>query len=425
MYEILTRHRPGIKLNGTQFRKEIIRFGQYRHPNPLFRDDDDGDWDFTIKDAKLMVENFKAKVVESVKFLDIHNEDLGKKLGAVIELEQTKTGVTAIIEIEDEGTLKDVMTIGGDGKPLAHGVSSGIDMGFANAEAGKDDVVKGPVLRHVALATIPWIQGMSDWEKVEDTEGFSHRAFGHDEYTGIPLVHEKDGDGEDSGNMNPTMKKALEVLASNSKKTIEEVAESLGIKMDGETEEEENKYSDIVKSLASISSLLENKNDDDDDDDEDDKDDDKDSDAVKAAKRIVEESSVGIKKAVTQITEDIKVLAKGLGESRSQIDASREAQQKSESESAVKFLIEAGKILPKDAEHYVALHTAQPDLFKSVTDTLPVQVTFDEVHADPFQGNPMAGMNNEAITEATERYAKMLEPQEAGKYDRVDGRQDQ
>lgn len=433
MFELLNKRHSKIKLNGTQFRKEIATFGKYRHPNPLFTEDEDNDWDFDEEYADLLIKNFNDGVVESVKLLDIHNEDFGKKLGAVLELKKTDRGVTALIEVEDKATLKDIETMGGDGKTLAHGISTGIDIAFPNANAKKKGAtITGPVLRHVALATIPWMQGMSDWEKVEESfDSFSNMAFGHENYTGIPLVHEKDGDEED-GNMKitPALRKSLEILASNSNKTVEEIAESAGIKLKGEEEEEQSgPYSKVLESLASISDMLENKNNEgnkEEDEDEEDDDKSKSSDAVKEAQRIVTSQTKDIKRALAEVTENVIELTKGLTNARTEMDASVVTQRKATAEVAVKELINAGKVLPKDEKQYIELHVANEDMFELITGTLPVQVDFEEVHEDPFQGNPFSGRLNDADVEAeTTRYAKMLEPQKAGKYDKIDGRRDE
>ncbi len=423
MFEILNEDRPEVTLNGTKFQKEIIKFGKFRHPNPLFRDKK-FDLDFDEELGEVLIKNFDDGIVESVKYLGTHDEEEAKKLGVITALKMTDTGIDAIIEVEDEDAIKEIRTMAGDGKSLAHGVSSGIDNSFPLADAKGDETVKGPVLRHVAQATIPWIQGMSDWETVEDTIAASNSVlFGHENYTGVPLVHAKD-DEKDGEGMNPILRKALEVLAANKGKTIEEIAKDLGV----ELEEEENEPSDADKILAGLTKLsksLEEKNDEDDDDDDDDDDDKKKSAAVRAAEKILATQNGQVK----QVTASVVALTTAFGEAQKEIAAQKEISLQASAEGAVLELINAGKVLPKDKAHYVSLYRSNEDTFKGITESLPVQVvSFDEgVPADPWGSSPMAGkMNKEEEDKETDRYVKMITPQSAGNGDnpKNDGRVD-
>lgn len=428
MHEILTHGDPKVKLNGTKFSKEIIKFGKFRHPNPLFRDKD-GEWDFTTEEAKKLVKNFDDGVVEQVKFVDIHDEERAEPLGVITELSITDTGVTAVIDVEDEASVKKIQTIAGDGKSIAHGVSSGLDFNFPIFDAtDKNEVADGPVLRHVAVANIPWIQGMKEWSKVE--ESFSDpeiMTFGHKSYTGQPFIHESEDDKED-GNMktNVQTKKALEILASNSGKSLEDVAKSLGIELEEEDDHVDPVLKNILSGLQKISERLDNKTDDDDknkgDDDDKTKTKAKGDDALKGE---VDE----VRELVGAVNSSVKELVTTMSEARTEIDATKKTQMENAAEEAVKILLKEGKVLPKDADTYKTLFQSDKDLFETVTGSLPVQVEFEssEIPPDPFQSNPYGKkLSLKESDEETKRYLSMAQPTEAGKQDspKSDGRID-
>ena len=442
MKEILTT-RPEITLNGTVFRKEIMKFGKYRHPNPVFGLDPDYDWEFDKKDAGLLVKNFKAGHVESVKLLHIHDEEEARKVGVVTELRVTKTGVDAIIDVEDEKVIEGILTLGGDGKPLEHGVSSGIDSRFPNADATtRDKYVKGPVLRHVALATIPWVQGMRDWEMVEEALALNANVlpFGHEDYTGEPLIHEDEFEEEDDNMktkpVTKAQKAALKILAANSDKTEDELAKLLGL--EEKEEEDDSPLGQMTKILTTLSATLGNKSDDDDDDDEDDEDDkknkgDKDdgklaASVVKAAERIVAGQNKETKATLTTLTDSVALLATQLKASNRDVEDTKTQQSEEAAKTAVTLLVNGGKVLPADREHYETLHLHDTKLFDSLTKKLEVLVDFDgdDHQEDPFEGNPMGGMTPETVTSETDRYMNMVTPQVAGKQDspKSDGRVD-
>jgi len=369
-----------LKLNGTQFVKEILKFGRFRHPNPKFTKNSKYNWEFTPAVADQLISNFKAGAVESVKLIDAHDEDGGKRLGAIVDLIRTEHGVDAVIDVEDQSTIGEIKTRTADGKPLAHGVSSGLDYGFPNYDADKPDTWSGPVLRHVALVSIPWIQGMKDWRSVEEGIAASHSKFnfGHEEYSGIPIVL---GEKEESEDMDVAaqLSEILEKLNSVSHKLDEE-------SKDTKKEEKDDTEKEPVVGLTQ------------------------------------EQIQEQINNALAPVLAGITDAATKLAEANEAIASDQTRRNEENADAAVSKLLSTGKVLPKDKDTYRALYLANPDTFAAVTETLPVQVPFDEsdMKDDPFDSNPYkASLSAADVTAEVDRLIALATPMAAGRSDSI------
>lgn len=381
MFEVMDPNAVDLKLNGTRFKKEIVKFGTFRHPNPKFTKDPKYNWTFGPEEAQKLIENYKAGAVESVKLIDAHDEEKAKRLGAVVDLVKTDTGVEAVIEVEDQNALQEIQARTSDGKPLAHGVSSGLDFGFPNSDANKPGTWEGPVLRHVALVSIPWIQGMKDWEKVEEQIAASTTKmnFGHENYSGTPMV-----------------------LADESKKD------------DSKTVDLASQLSDVLSVLNSMAHKLDEKP------EEKTK---KDDDTNEGDKMTSEQIAAEVQKALGPILNSIAPLTEKLQTANTAIEEDQKRRLNDAADEAVKKLLSAGKILPKDKDTYKQIYLSSgKEMFDQIANTLPVQVSFDEtdVTDDPFESNPYKKeLSNEELTTEVERYIKLMTPSVAGRADNI------
>lgn len=376
MFEVMDPKAVDLKLNGTTFTKEILKFGKFRHPNPKLTNDPKYNWEFTAADAEKLINNFKSKAVESVKLIDSHSEESGKRLGAIVDLKKTDSGVEAVIDVEDANVIAEIQTRTADGKPLAHGVSSGLDYGFPNSDATKPNW-DGPVLRHVALVSIPWIQEMKDWEKVEDKIAASGGKFnfGHEDYSGTPLVP-ADEPKKPEGNLD---------LAATLASTLE-VLNDISHKIDAKNSTEEKTEKDEKTAMSK------------------------------------EEIQAQVQEALAPILASFVPLTTQLKDANAAIEEDKKRREEENAQAAVTKLLSAGKILPKDKDTYHQMYLANPEMFEQIANTLPVQVTFDEStqNSDPFVGNPYSkNLATEEVETEVGRYLKLMTPMVAGRSDNL------
>ncbi len=425
------------KLSTTRYRKEIMSFGTYQDPNPWNWGEEDELWEVNEEYCQAVIDNFKAGAVESVKVIITHDEGDVQIVGTIVNLELTSTGLDAIIDIEDEELRSQIDTVMGDGKPLASGVSVGISEMFprSRVESGQGLFWDGPVLRHLAIVTIPWIQGMRQWEKID-------RAAGNSEKINRPLFRTEE--------VIENMKFAdlVKNLATRSGKTEDEVIaglEALGVTAENFEKKASNKDKKSKKTpdAQSVERLLEMLgsvvDDDEDEDDEDDDEDEESKGKNKAAgtKRTKRSKNAGTKskasrsrnagtrpnyremiqeeigEALAPVLENMRTLGTALQGGLQSVKESQEEARSNKAASAVDGLIGEGKLLPKDREHYIALHLKDEELFEALTKDLEVKVDFTEEPVGSTVINPQSKgkklSSEEAIAEA-ERYLGMVDP---------------
>ena len=142
---------PLEQINGTQYRKQIVKFGTW--VNPIFP------METMVLDkefADQLKANFDAKVIDRVPVPRNHTDDVSANTGEVVELEITDEGIDAIMEIRDWKTVGDI------NDEIIFDVSISFDWNYVDTEGGKEH---GPVLLHVALVNNPYLKGMSGFEK--------------------------------------------------------------------------------------------------------------------------------------------------------------------------------------------------------------------------------------------------------------------
>lgn len=143
---------------GNKFRKQILKFGKWFH-----WDADGGVLNITDEVVDNIVKNFKKSVIEHVFVPLSHTSDPVKNAGEVIELQKTKNGLDAVIEIKDETIVEKIK------KGLIRCISASLDPNYRVKSSNK---FVGPTLLHAALVSEPFVKGMGSFITLsEDFEG--------------------------------------------------------------------------------------------------------------------------------------------------------------------------------------------------------------------------------------------------------------
>lgn len=156
---IISLDDPTIKVGPKTFRKRILRWGRWSHPNAP-----GGVLDVNPAMGAVLVANFSAGVWDHVAVTKGHPKDeadaLDKAAGHVLSLDVVNSGtaddgVYAIFQANDETAPK----IGNEIK----GCSGGIIPNYVDHELGGKGAV-GPVLGHLALTNEPYIKDLGPFE---------------------------------------------------------------------------------------------------------------------------------------------------------------------------------------------------------------------------------------------------------------------
>ena len=156
--QFATEDTQQASFNGTIYRKQLVKFGEWENPDyPWFSDDPkmvlDEDWGNRIK------ENFDAGNLGSKVPVPLnHTDDVKANTGELVELEVVAgDGLYGNLEIRDAETAQKL----DDG--LIFDVSISFVWDLVRQDNGKH---YGPTLLHVALVNTPYLIGMNAFEKV-------------------------------------------------------------------------------------------------------------------------------------------------------------------------------------------------------------------------------------------------------------------
>ena len=407
-YTLISPADISYELSGTQFRKQVLRRGTFRHPSPMLRDDEE--YNLSIDDDFIdqAIANFDSKIIDSVKYIQSHDED-SSVLGSLVKLEKAEDGLYGIFDIPDDEARKRITTKDANGRSLADGVSLGIDYNPTMSEVKEGDSQhKGPVIRHVAAATIPWIKGMSDWTEV-DVAAADKVLMSDDENKKHPLFYQ-------GGPSMTEVESALKVLADSKGMDVGELSKLVGL---SDKKEEEKPKDDKSDDLAQkIAAFLSDKVDATDKKEETKEDEKPDVDAIVGEK---------VKEFLAPLGDIMKGITTELGDVNKRNADLTSTLANSEADVAIKSLVDAGKITPAEKENYAKLYMSDKSLFKTITDTLPAKVTFEDTETDEsgaFQRNPYSvKLSDEQVKENVDKYIKMVEKKDAGDAHQVSGLQ--
>ena len=156
--QFATEDTQKASFNGTIYRKQLVKFGEWENPDyPWFSDDPkmtlDEDWGNRVK------ENFDAGNLGSKVPVPLnHTDDVKANTGELVGVEVVDgDGLYGNLEIRDAQTIEDL------DNGLIFDVSISFVWDLVRQDNGKH---YGPTLLHVALVNTPYLIGMSSFEKV-------------------------------------------------------------------------------------------------------------------------------------------------------------------------------------------------------------------------------------------------------------------
>lgn len=156
--QFATEDTQKASFNGTIYRKQLVKFGEWENPDyPWFSDDPkmtlDEDWGNRVK------ENFDAGNLGSKVPVPLnHTDDVKANTGELVGVEVVAgDGLYGNLEIRDAQTIEDL------DNGLIFDVSISFVWDLVRQDNGKH---YGPTLLHVALVNTPYLIGMSAFEKV-------------------------------------------------------------------------------------------------------------------------------------------------------------------------------------------------------------------------------------------------------------------
>jgi hypothetical protein len=148
--------RPGVKPKGKLFRKQLLHWGEFVHPNlPSRKIKVDQDF------ADRLITNFSNGVCDIVQVPIVdaknhHSEDPLRNMGEVIDLETDEKGIYALIDARKEEYASEL------GKTLI-GASAMMNLDYTDTKTGEK---VGPTLLHLAITNRPYITGLDSFDEV-------------------------------------------------------------------------------------------------------------------------------------------------------------------------------------------------------------------------------------------------------------------
>jgi hypothetical protein len=170
--------RPGVKPKGKLFRKQLLHWGEFAHPNLPGKK-------ITVDEAfaDKLITNFSRGVCDIVQVPIVddknkHTEDPLRNIGEVIDLERDDKGIYALVDARSEKYASEL------GKTLI-GASAMMNLDYTDTKTGEK---VGPTLLHMAITNRPYITGLDAFDEV-------HRRIGR--YLG--RGHRSSGSGQHRG----------------------------------------------------------------------------------------------------------------------------------------------------------------------------------------------------------------------------------
>lgn len=148
--------RPGVTPKGRLFRKQLLHWGTFQHPN-LPGQKINVDRPFADK----LIANFAAGACDIVQVPIVdsknkHSEDPLRNVGEVVDLETDDKGVYAIIDARKAEYADEL------GKTLI-GASAMMNLDYTDTKTGQK---VGPTLLHLAITNRPYITGLDAFNEV-------------------------------------------------------------------------------------------------------------------------------------------------------------------------------------------------------------------------------------------------------------------
>ena len=353
------------KLDGEQegvkfYRKQILRFGTWRHP-----DNKDIEFDITPDVVRQISDNFAVGVPVEAPIVLTHTDNPKMKVGGVKQFIPTNEGLDAIFSVDDTDVNKSILST-----EKAPGVSCWLDLAYKNKQSNKD---VGAVVKHVALVNHPYIEGLGKFEAVSLSEDKEAEQF-------VPLVMREINLSEGE---KMKLEELLKVLKDEHKVDVVKLQEDLkGLNEKVEKGELIAKTDAPVLSGELISQIKKKFKLSEDTSVED---------AIKALVGSIEKSMVlseGDKKENVKLQKEVDTLSFRLTEM--------------DGEKVIDALIQEGKVLPAEKVAMLSAYTKEKELFDSLIK--PRTASLVELAEK-------GGKSDETPTDEEEKDKKMIDKQ--------------
>jgi len=353
------------KLDGEQegvkfYRKQILRFGTWRHP-----DNKDIEFDITPDVVRQISDNFAVGVPVEAPIVLTHTDNPKMKVGGVKQFIPTNEGLDAIFSVDDTDVNKSILST-----EKAPGVSCWLDLAYKNKQSNKD---VGAVVKHVALVNHPYIEGLGKFEAVSLSEDKEAEQF-------VPLVMREINLSEGE---KMKLEELLKVLKDEHKVDVVKLQEDLkGLNEKVENGELIAKTDAPVLSGELISQIKKKFKLSEDTSVED---------AIKALVGSIEKSMVlseGDKKENVKLQKEVDTLSLRLTEM--------------DGEKVIDALIQEGKVLPAEKVAMLSAYTKEKELFDSLIK--PRTASLVELAEK-------GGKSDETPTDEEEKDKKMIDKQ--------------
>lgn len=308
---------------GRLFRKQILRFGSFAHPNlpgeKLHID---------RKVAEKMAANFANNVCDIVQVPLVddgnrHSEDPMRNIGEVVDLEVGDDGLYAVIDVRREDAADAL------GKTLI-GASAMLHMNYTDTRTGQK---VGPTLLHTAITNRPYITELGDFREIVRA---SADALGDD----LPVVL-SNFTSEDE--MPKTKDELIAELRESHGIDVDDLAEKAALVEEVENGMEQGSTTDEL--VSALSAVL------------------ADAGVISLSGGSGEAITVkDVAEAVIELAEDKVTLSHKI----EALEADREQARQAAAETEVDALVAEGKILPKQRDAMVALSLNDRETFEAL-----------------------------------------------------------
>ncbi len=398
---------PLEKINGTQYRKMIAKFGKWVNPLfPIEYMELDKEWANQVK------ANFDAKVIDHVPIPLNHTDDVSANTGEIVDLEVGTDGLYGIMEIRDWSTTDKIES------GVIFDVSISFDWNYVDTEEG---IEHGPVLLHVALVNNPYLKGMTGFEKTQeqiDKENAESAAWGDMEWlTDFSSKHKKsaimlsESKAKELREMFVTVKNDKDFPVTISVKDEDGEAVEKVLQPGEEVQVPQDQSEGILKTIADAVKA------DDEEESEEDKKarEAKEAEDAEAAKKKEDEDAAAAEEArKKQEEEDAKLTdeekaAKAAEADKAELADLRAKNAKLELSEKYDTLLKAGKITPAQKDRFMAL----AEVHGSTVNLSGKPVQLSQIVVDILSAGPQVVKFSEDGTQETEEEKAAREKREA------------
>jgi len=304
---------------GRLFRKQILRFGQFAHPNIPGEK-----ITFDRPMAERMKANFANNVCDIVQIPLVdggnrHTEDPLRNLGEVVDIDVTDDGVYAVMDIRKDDAADAL------GKTLI-GASAMLHMNYTDTRTGQK---VGPTLLHTAITNRPYITELGDFREIVRA---SADALGDD----LPIVLSHFTSEEQ------TMDKDALIAALRDEHGIDVHELSEKAALVDEIEDDDAETGDEL--VSALSAVLESAG-------------------------ILSLSGNGEAVTIKDVGEAVIELAEekvALSSRVESLESERDEARRAAAEQRIDGLVEEGRILPKQRDTMLALSMNDPETFEAL-----------------------------------------------------------